>query len=192
MEQEFYSLLTFRGLEKQATSITDNLPIRLQNIALGDAEYNPTGYENSLRNEVYRTSLTRVALDTTDKNKVIVEAIIHGEAGPFWIREVGIFDQDGELFAIGKYPATYKPIVSDGAVKDLCVRMVLKFSNSNNVELIYNGGMGGSGSTTGNFLSFTDYGHIVEVVPFSTEARPNFEYDFATGDYTYDYGTLHE
>jgi phage-related tail fiber protein len=190
--QEFYSLLTERGLEKQADSIIDGAPIRLTHIALGDVDYSPAGYETHLQNEVYRTALTRVALDTTDPNKIIAEAIISGDAGGFWIREVGIFDGDGELFALGRYPATYKPILTNGAVKDLCVRMVLKFSNASNVSLIYNSGMGGSGTTAGTFLSYTDYGHIIEAVPFSTEAKPNFEYDFASGDYNYDYGTLQD
>jgi len=190
MEQEFYSLLTARGLEKQAMALTNGAQISLRSIALGDAEYDPDGRENALRSEVYRTTLTRVALDTTDQNKVIAEAIIKGDAGGFWIREVGIFDADGELFAIGKYPATYKPVIEEGAVKDLCVRMILKFANASNVSLIYNGGMGGTGSTIGTFLSFTDYGGVVEEVPFSTEDRPVFEYDFAVGDYSYDYGTL--
>lgn len=192
MEQEFYSLLTFRGLEKQAASVIDGTPIVLRSIALGDAEYDPIGYETSLRNELYRKQLNRISLDITDPNKVIIEAIITGEVGGFWIREVGIFDADGELFAIGKYPATYKPTTEEGAVKDLCVRMILKFSNASNVSLIYNGGMGGTGSTAGNFLSYTDYGHIQMEVPFSTENRPTFEYDFAAGDFTYDYGNLRD
>ena len=190
MEQEFFSMLTFRGLEKQANALTDGTQISLKTIALGDAEYNPVGHEIGLQHEVYRTHLARVAKDTLDPNKVIIEAIVNGNVGGFWIREVGIFDSDGELFAIGKYPATYKPIIEEGAVKDLCVRMVLKFSNASNISLIYNSGFGGAGNITGTFLSFTDYGGVIEEVPFSTENRPKFEYDFAIGDYSYDYGTL--
>ena len=189
---EFYSILTMRGLEKQARALTDGSQIVLSQIALGDADYNPTGYELELRHEVHRAQLTRVALDSTDSNKVIAESVIGGLVGPFWIREVGIYDSDGELFAIGRYPATYKPILSEGAVKDLCVRMILKFANASNISLVYNSGLGGNGSTAGTFLSYTDYGHIIESVPFSTEARPCFEYDFAVGDYSYDYGTLRE
>jgi phage-related tail fiber protein len=191
-EQEYFSILTMRGLDKQTASLVDGAQIILRQIALGDGDYKPTGNEIGLKHEVYRTQLTRVALDTIDPNKVIAEAIISGSVGSFWIREVGIFDADGELFAIGRYPATYKPVATEGAVKDICVRMVLKFSNASNVSLVYNSGFGGAGSAAGAFLSFSDYGHIIEPVPFSTEERPNFEYDFAAGDYTYDYGTLRE
>lgn len=192
MTQEYFSILTTLGLEKQAAALANGANVVLRNIALGDGDYEPIGYETSLRSEVYRTHLSRVAIDTIDPNKVIVEAIINGDAGGFWIREVGIFDADGELFAIGRYPATYKPTIQEGAVKDLCVRMVLKFSNASNVSLIYNGGLGGAGNLTGTFLSFTDYGKIKMEVPFSTEERPMFEYDFAVGDYSYDYGTLRD
>lgn len=189
---EYFSILTQAGLQKQANSIINNTPIRLTHIALGNADYTPTGYESVLKNEVYRTTLTRVALDATDAYKVVAEAIVNGSVGGFWIREVGILDADGDLFAIGRYPATYKPVIEEGAIKDLCIRMVLKFSNAKNVELVYNSGIGGAGNSVGNFLTFTDYGYIKENVPFSTEARPTFEYDFAVGDYSYDYGNLHD
>lgn len=192
MNQKYYSIITQRGLRKQANGLMDGELVRLTHLAIGDSngeEYDPTGLEHELKNEVYRVNLARIAVDSADDNRLNMEAIITAENGPFWIREVGIYDSDGELFAIGKYPATYKPIIEDGAIKDLCVRMILQFDNASNIELVYNAGMGGGGSAT-TFLSHHDYGFVKEDVPFFTEDRPQFEYDFAVGDLTYDYGFI--
>ncbi len=185
----YYSIVTDAGLEKQVESFVNNTAIKLTHIALGDGDYNPTGAETALESEVFRTAVSRVAQQSSDENTLVIEAIISGTVGPFWIREVGVIDSDGELFAIGRFPATYKPILTDGAVKDITVQMILKFDNASNFELVYNSGMD-NGDSSSTFLSQTDYGYVIENVPFATEQRPSFEYDFALGSYTYDYGDL--
>jgi len=187
---DFYSIITTRGLEKQTAALASGSQINLRTVAFGDADYNPQGFESSLQSEVHRTHITRIAPDPADKNTLIIEAIISGDIGGFWIREVGVFDSDGDLFAVGKYPATYKPVLEDGAVKDIAVRMLLKFDNASNITLIYNSGLGGSGGGGTNLLSLTDYGSIKIDVPFSTENRPKFEFDFAVDDLSFDCGTL--
>lgn len=137
---QYYTLITNKGLEKEAQShTTETENLQLTTIALGDGNgfmYDPDGDETKLKNEVFRTNINRVYLDPKNKSQLIIEGIIPSSAGGFTIREVGIFDRDGDLFAIGKYPQTNKPVISDGAGKDLYIRMVLKFSNSPNVNLI--------------------------------------------------------
>lgn len=75
-------------------------------------------------------------LTKTIQNQLIVEAVISETVGSFYIREVGIFDEDGELFAIGKYPETFKSTTNSGSGKRLYIRMVLGFTNSPEVSLI--------------------------------------------------------
>jgi len=111
MPQDYYSLVTNNGLikEAQAGQIGGN-PINLTHIAVGDgggSSYDPNSSATALINELYRTALTSSVLDANNPNQLIIEGVIDEEVGPFFIREVGIFDADGDLFAIGKYPETF-------------------------------------------------------------------------------------
>lgn len=140
MTQQYYSLITNNGLLKEAAA---NAPggsaIDLTHIAVGDANgtsYNPTGAQTALVHEVYRTTLTHVAIDENNSNQLIVEGLINEEIGPFYIREVGIFDSEGQLFAIGKYPETYKSTSESGSGKRLYIRMILGFTNAPQVNLV--------------------------------------------------------
>jgi hypothetical protein len=140
MTQTYYSLITNNGLLKEAEA---NAPggsaIDLTHIAVGDANgtsYNPTGAQTGLVHEVYRTTLTHVVIDEDNPNQLIVEGVINEEVGPFYIREVGIFDSDGQLFAIGKYPETFKSTSESGSGKRLYIRMILGFTNAPQVNLI--------------------------------------------------------
>jgi hypothetical protein len=140
MTQTYYSLITNNGLLKEAEA---NAPggsaIDLTHIAVGDANgtsYNPTGAQTGLVHEVYRTTLTHVVIDEDNPNQLIVEGVINEEIGPFYIREVGIFDSDGQLFAIGKYPETFKSTSESGSGKRLYIRMILGFTNAPQVNLI--------------------------------------------------------
>jgi len=51
------------------------------------------------------------------------------------MREVGLFDADGNLFAVGNLPPTYKPNASEGAFSDALVRMVIILSNASAITL---------------------------------------------------------
>lgn len=140
MTQEYYSLITNNGLLKEAAAnAPGGSPIDLTDIAVGDANgasYNPTGSQTALVHEVYRTTLTHVVIDESNPNQLIVEGVINEEIGPFYIREVGIFDSEGQLFAIGKYPETFKSTSESGSGKRLYIRMILGFTNAPQVNLV--------------------------------------------------------
>ena len=140
MTQAYYSLITNNGLLKEAAAnIPGGAPVNLTHIAVGDANgvsYNPTGTQTALVHEVYRTTLTHVAIDGNNPNQLLVEGVISEEIGSFYIREVGIFDSSGQLFAVGKYPETFKSTSSSGSGKRLYIRMILGFANAPQVDLI--------------------------------------------------------
>ena len=140
MTQEYYSIITNAGLIKNAAANgPGGSPVELTHLAVGDSNgtpYNPSGTATALQNERYRTELTHVVIDEDNPNQLIVEAVIDEVVGPFYIREVGIFDSDGDLFAIGKYPETFKPDLPAGSGKRLYIRMILGFASSPNVELV--------------------------------------------------------
>ncbi len=139
MTQEYYSIITNAGLIKNAAANSGGSPVNLTHLAVGDSNgsyYNPTGTAVALQNEKHRTTITHVVVDENNPNQLIVEAVINEIVGPFYIREVGVFDEDGDLFAIGKYPETFKPDLPAGSGKRLYIRMILGFASSPNVELI--------------------------------------------------------
>ncbi|WP_283591347.1 phage tail protein [Clostridium butanoliproducens] len=138
MAEQFYTILTSIGKAKIANASVLGTKINLATLAVGDGGgkyYNPTENQETLVNEVWRGNVGAVATDSENSNWIVIETMIAGNVGGFFIREVGVFDDEGNLIAIGKYPETYKPIVSDGATKDLTIRIILEVSNASNVTL---------------------------------------------------------
>lgn len=139
MTAEYYSIVTHSGLAKNANASANAINLDLTHLGVGDSNgnyYEPDGTQTELTNELHRVTLTHVAIDEINTNQLIIEAVINETIGPFYIREVGIFDSDGDLFAIGKYPETFKPNLPSGSGKRLYIRMILGFSSSPNVNLI--------------------------------------------------------
>lgn len=139
MTQEYYSIITNTGLAKHAAASLGGPALDLTHLAVGDSNgtpYNPDPTATALHNERHRTTTTYVVIDEDNPNQVIVEAIIDETVGPFYVREVGIFDADGDLFAIGKFPETFKPNLPSGSGKKLYVRMILGFASAPEVNLI--------------------------------------------------------
>ncbi len=137
----FYSIITQKGLQNMAKAKTEGGNISLTHLAVGDSLGNykePQAQQESLYNELYRTGINRLEVDPDYQNQVIIEAVIPLEIGGFFIREVGIFDENGDLFAVAKYPATYKPTSDSGSSKDLYIRLTLAFANAANINVFEN------------------------------------------------------
>lgn len=151
---DFYSIITATGLAKLAALPTGGT-LNLTHMGFGNSTTVPYEEQTALGNEQYRCELTKVAIDPNTPNTLIAEAIITSDVGGFWIREIGVYDEDGDLFAVGKYPATYKPVTTEGSVKELGVRVVLRVSNADTVIVTYNNGiMDGAANTDLDNLTF--------------------------------------
>ena len=141
MTAPYYSIITNAGLINHANAANNSVNLDLIQMAVGDSNgvyYDPDGTELALVNETHRVNLTHVVIDENNPNQLIVEAVLDEVVGPFYIREVGIFDSNGDLFAIGKYPETFKPNLPTGSGKRLYIRMILGFSNAPSVNLVIN------------------------------------------------------
>ena len=126
-------------MAKHAAASLGGAPINLTHLAVGDSNgtsYNPVATATALQNERYRTTLTYVQIDGRNPNQLIVEAVIDETVGPFYVREVGVFDSSGALFAIGKFPETFKPNLPSGSGKKLYIRMILAFASAPQVNLV--------------------------------------------------------
>ncbi|MFT7086991.1 MAG: hypothetical protein ACJAZX_000414 [Rickettsiales bacterium] len=147
MTAPYYTLITDAGLNNHANAAANMQNLNLAKMVVGDSGgtyYDPDGGETSLVNQKYEVDLTHVVVDPNNKHQLIVEAVLDESVGPFYIREVGILDDNldengkGTLFAIGKYPETFKPDLPDGSGKRLYIRMIIGFASTPSVEVIIN------------------------------------------------------
>jgi len=134
----YYTLLTPVGLAKVANAQLTQSKVAISHIAVGDSNgtnYPPTGNETALKKEKWRGSISSIAIDTANPNWIVVEAILPATVGGFTLREVALYDEVGDMIAIGNYPDTYKPVASDGSTMDLVLRTIIEVSNADSVTL---------------------------------------------------------
>lgn len=135
----FTAVLTNAGLALYTAAIASSVPVELTDMAVGDGNGNPTtpiASQTALVREVYRAAMSSLGPDTTDPTLLFGEFVIPTGEGGWAIREVGIFTVDGTLFAVANFPETYKPIVSDGSVRDLVIKFGMKLSNTAAITLV--------------------------------------------------------
>ena len=138
MDNEFYTLLTNRGMAKIASALADKKQLHLQKMAVGDGGgqyYEPTASQTKLRHEVCRGDLNTLTVAPNNPNWLIAELVLPENIGGWYVREVGVFDTDGELIAIGKFPESYKPLLPGGCGKQVCIRLIMEVSNTTAVTL---------------------------------------------------------
>ncbi|EGZ4350127.1 phage tail protein [Salmonella enterica subsp. enterica serovar Portland] len=138
MDNEFYTLLTDRGMAKIASALADKKQIHLQKMAVGDGGgqyYEPTASQTKLRHEVWRGEMNTLTTAPNNPNWLIAELVLPEDVGGWYVREVGVFDDEGELIAIGKFPESYKPLLPGGCGKQVCIRLIMEVSNTTAVTL---------------------------------------------------------
>ncbi|MBA3109972.1 phage tail protein [Salmonella enterica] len=138
MDNEFYTLLTDRGMAKIASALADKKQLHLQKMAVGDGGgqyYDPTTSQTKLRHEVWRGEMNTLTTAPNNPNWLIAELVLPEDVGGWYVREVGVFDDEGELIAIGKFPESYKPLLPGGCGKQVCIRLIMEVSNTTAVTL---------------------------------------------------------
>ena len=73
--------------------------------------------------------------DKDNPNYLIAEMIVPTNVGGWFVREVGIFNEDGDLVAIANFPETYKPKLEEGSGRDLVIRIILQVQSTDVVTL---------------------------------------------------------
>lgn len=134
----FYTLLTNIGKAKLANATALGTTVQLTHIAVGDGNgsaITPVDTATVLMHEVWRAALNSIAVDPANANWIVAEGYIPSTSGGFTVREVGLFDIDGDLIAIGSYPDTYKPTLASGSAKDLYIKVIIEVTNSSTVTL---------------------------------------------------------
>ncbi|MBQ0534843.1 phage tail protein [Providencia huaxiensis] len=135
---KYFALLTKLGenLLAQATALGTKL--ELTHMAVGDGGGSlptPDTNQTKLIKEQRRAAINTLFIDEQNKNQIIAEQIIPEKDGGWWIREIGLFDKDGNLIAVANCPETYKPQLVEGSGRTQSIRMVLIVSHTESVTL---------------------------------------------------------
>ncbi|EFM6143583.1 phage tail protein [Escherichia coli] len=137
--RKFKTVITDTGAQKLAqAAVPDGKPVRLTHMAVGDGGGTlptPDSKQTSLVHEVWRHTVNRVTQDASHQNRIITELVVPPETGGFWIREIGVFDEFGDLIAVGNTAESYKPTVAEGSGRAQTFRTILTVSSTATVEL---------------------------------------------------------
>ena len=135
---KYYTILTDVGKQKLVEAISNETPIDFTEIAVGDANgvsYNPTGEETALKHEVFKKAIDSVSIDSIDKNIMIFEMVVPASSGGYYMREAGLFANDGTLIAIARVAEQYKPLLEEGAGASITISMRIAVSSDAQVYI---------------------------------------------------------
>ncbi|WP_311968582.1 phage tail protein [Pseudomonas baltica] len=135
---QFYAILTNIGLAKQANADALGIGWKITQMGVGDAngtEPMPAATQTKLINEVRRAPLNQLKVDPNNSAIIVAEQVIPAEVGGFWIRELALYDDAGDMVAVANCPPSFKPLLTQGSGRTQTVRMNLIVSNTSSVEL---------------------------------------------------------
>lgn len=132
---DYFSILTTAGLNKLIKATADGTQIVLTQMGVSDSEEPITQDLTALANERHKFSINTITQSESDANVLICEGVISADVGGFYIRRVGIYTDDGVLFAVGVVPDSYKPLLSEGSSKDITIKFYLQVDNTANITL---------------------------------------------------------
>ncbi|MCI4236563.1 phage tail protein [Dickeya dianthicola] len=138
MAVKYMALLTHVGATKLANATALGKALDITHMGVGDGGGNsttPDPVQTTLINEKRRAAVNSLSVDPANPNQIIAEQVIPENEGGFWLREIGLYDADGDLIAVANCPETYKPELEEGSGRVQTVRMVLIVSRTDAVTL---------------------------------------------------------
>ncbi|CAH3244027.1 hypothetical protein AI2602V1_1242 [Citrobacter freundii] len=138
MTAKYFAILTNQGAARLANAAALGTKLNLTQMAVGDANGTlptPDPAQTKLINQKRIAPLNLLTVDPANTSQIIVEQIIPENEGGFWIREIGLFDDDGILIAVANCPETYKPELQEGSGRTQTIRMILIVSSTSAITL---------------------------------------------------------
>jgi len=134
----YFAILTQVGEAKLANAIALGQTLKLKKMGVGDGNGAlpiPDRLQKALVHEVRRADLNQLAIDPANASQIIVEQVLPEDVGGWWIREIGIYDEAGDLCAVANCPPSYKPLMVEGSGRTQVVRVVLIVASTAAIEL---------------------------------------------------------
>ncbi|ATP97262.1 phage tail protein [Salmonella enterica subsp. enterica serovar Lubbock] len=139
MSTKFKTVITTAGAAKlAAATVPGGKKINLNVMAVGDGGGKlpmPDAGQTQLVNEVWRHTLNKISQDNRYSNYIVAELVIPPEVGGFWMRELGLYDNEGTLIAVANMAESYKPELAEGSGRAQTCRMVIIVSSVESVAL---------------------------------------------------------
>lgn len=139
MSTKFKTVITTAGAAKlAAATMPGGKKINLNVMAVGDGGGklpDPDVGQTQLVNEVWRHTLNKISQDNRYSNYIVAELVIPPEVGGFWMRELGLYDDEGTLIAVANMAESYKPELAEGSGRAQTCRMVIIVSSVESVAL---------------------------------------------------------
>lgn len=138
MTAKYLAILTNQGAARLAKAAALGTKLNLTQMAVGDANGTlptPDPAQTKLINQKRIALLNLLTVDPANTSQIIAEQIIPEDEGGFWIREIGLYDDDGILIAVANCPETYKPQLQEGSGRTQTIRMILIVSSTSSITL---------------------------------------------------------
>ena len=138
MSQQFRTVTTNAGRNAVREALAQGKTVKLSHMSVGDgggSPVTPTSSMTALVNERFRAQINDIVLDPDTPDLFTAELFIPQAEGGWYIREVGLWIDDGTLFAVGNTPLTEKPDISSGAATDLLVRLIIRVLDAATVSI---------------------------------------------------------
>ena len=134
----YTSVPTAIGLTKLTNAAILKKPLNLTTVKLGDSngvEYTPDGSESGLKNVVYTGAVNAAEAHKDVESWAEIEVIIPQDQGPFWVREMGIYDSDGDLIFVSAIAPRFKPEPAATTV-DISIVMIVDLVKPGAINLV--------------------------------------------------------
>ncbi|HHZ8505651.1 TPA: phage tail protein [Morganella morganii] len=138
MTAKYFAILTNYGAAQLANAVALGTQMNITAMAVGDGGGTlpvPDPAQTTLIRENRRAAVNQVSVDEKNPNIIIAEQVIPENEGGWWIREIGLYDDNGGLIAIGNVPETYKPNLQEGSGRTQVLQMALIVSSTQAVTL---------------------------------------------------------
>jgi len=136
-ERKYGTRITTAGASLITNCILAGTKLKIVEAAAGDgggSYYVPTTEQTELVRELWRGPIVSAEQNATTPNMMDVKIIIDDSVGNFICREMGLFDEDGNLIAICNTPDTEKVAISTGVDGRLTMLMHIVVVDSSVLE----------------------------------------------------------
>ncbi|OTA16409.1 tail protein [Xenorhabdus vietnamensis] len=119
MSTKYFALLTHAGTEKLEKAASSGTKLEITHMAVGDGGGSlptPNASQSALINEKHRAELDALTIAPQKPGQIIAEQVIPEGNGNWWVREMGLFDKDGTLIAVGNCADLYKSESQEQAI----------------------------------------------------------------------------
>ncbi len=138
MATKYFALLTNIGAAKLANATALGAQVEITQMAVGDGNGvlpTPNPAQTTLVHELRRAPLNMLTIDPVNISQIIAEQVIPENVGGWWVREIGLFDKDGDMIAVANCAETYKPQLQEGSGRVQVIRVILIVSSTEAVTL---------------------------------------------------------